>query len=129
MLFVFSYLTAANALSWNTFAPISEASKDYYQVGSMAINSLAMLFMIVYVPGIFPSAYVIDNYNLRTGLLLGAGFNAVGACIRVLPWPIIGISESAPYCFIPVFVGQTLCATAQIFIVAMPPKLAQVDSC
>lgn len=81
--------------------------------------------MIVFIPGIFPASHIVDNYGLGLGFKIGAVMNVVGALLRVLPWPIYNISDIAPYSFIPVFIGQTICAAAQTFIIAMPPYLAQ----
>ena len=86
-----------------------------------------MIYMIVFIPGIFPASHIVDNYSLGAGFRIGALMNVLGAVIRVLPWPFYSISSSAPYSFIPVFIGQTICAAAQTFIIAMPPKLAQVQ--
>ena len=85
-----------------------------------------MVFMIVFIPGIFPASYLVDTKSLRTGFILGAVLNAIGAIVRVLPWPFYDISDIAPYSFIPVAVGQTITAMAQTFILGLPPKLAQV---
>ena len=85
-----------------------------------------MIYMVVFIPGIVPASYVIDTYDLGIGFRLGAGLNLLGAVMRILPWPFASISDGAPFSFIPIFIGQCACASAQTFTLAMPPNLANV---
>ena len=97
------------------------------KVNAIAVNALSMIYMVAFIPGIIPATYIVDKFSLRVGFTVGAFLNLLGAAIRVLPWPFLSITEAAPYSIIPVFVGQTITAFAQAFIVAMPPNLAQVS--
>ena len=81
--------------------------------------------MIVFIPGALIASHIIDKMSLRWGITLGAMINFIGATTRVFPWPFQTITEGLPYSYIYIAIGQTICALAQTFVLAMPPKLAQ----
>jgi len=89
-----------------------------------------MVFMALFIPGAFPAAWIVETKSLRTGIVLGSILNSIGSIIRFLPWPLWSLESNAPLShiilfFTPAFIGQSLASTAQLFFIAMPPKVAQ----
>ncbi|KAI8822548.1 major facilitator superfamily domain-containing protein [Fimicolochytrium jonesii] len=78
--------------------------------------------MAVFIPLTLVASWVIDVYGLRAGLLLGTLLNVVGAWIRYASSSLPGVDGR----FALAFVGQVLSATAQPFILAAPPKIANI---
>ncbi|CAO3702485.1 unnamed protein product [Rhizopus stolonifer] len=90
-----------------------------------AINFLSSIYMLIYPFAIqFTFKYFEDplpssrGSGLRRGILIGAVLNAMAGGIR---W--IG-SIPSPFGFIVLFLGQTVAAVAQVFMLAIPPQLA-----
>ncbi|KAK2572381.1 Solute carrier family 49 member A3 [Acropora cervicornis] len=67
--------------------------------------------------------WILDVLGLRTGILLGAWLNGIGAVVRILSG-----MEFVPsnFRFLVVVIGQTLAALAQPFLLCAPTKLAGV---
>ena len=82
MLLLFSVLSLANALLWITYSPISTLIIDYYGVDSTTVNSLSLVYMIVYIPLTQLSSWLIDVKGLGFGMMVGAIINCIGAWIR-----------------------------------------------
>eukprot|EP00743_Colponemidia_sp_Colp-15_P004645 GILK01005006.1.p1 GENE.GILK01005006.1~~GILK01005006.1.p1 ORF type:complete len:457 (-),score=72.14 GILK01005006.1:248-1618(-) len=118
MLALFCLATIANAVAWITFSPISKNSALVYDVDETYINLLSLIYMIAYVPVVFPANYVTDTLGLRISLLLGSILTAIGAWVRYAGQP----GES--YSYGVVFLGQALAGIGQPFLLAAPPKVA-----
>ncbi|KAL0477112.1 10 TM domain-containing transmembrane protein [Acrasis kona] len=73
--------------------------------------------MIVFIPGSPIGSFVLDKFGMRVGVGFGAVLNTLGVWVRVLGCLTDGL-------FSLVFLGQTLCAVAQCFLLSTPPKLA-----
>jgi len=74
--------------------------------------------MATFIPLVFPAMWLIDNTGLKNVALIGSGLNAAGSLIKCF-----GISQSAWWL---VFIGQTVSACAQCFILELPPKIAAI---
>lgn len=77
-----------------------------------------MVYMVVYVPFIFPATWLIDKKGLRLPVLLGSFGTMLAAWIKV--------ASLSPQRFYVTFIGQTVAALAQIFVLGIPAKLAAV---
>ncbi len=71
--------------------------------------------MVVYIPFTFVSSWILDTKGLRLGVLVSLIFNIIGAALRCL--------ARSPTSFYWAFVGQTIAALAQTFILGVPPKV------
>ncbi|KAJ3160221.1 Major facilitator super domain-containing protein 7 [Geranomyces michiganensis] len=116
----YAVLNLSNAWMWSTYAGVSPTSALYYNINEAAITWFSLIFMALYVPVTIASSYVLDEYGLRQGLLLGTALNGVGAVIRYLSCFLDGTAGR----FGVAFTGQVLCAIAQPFILNSPPKIA-----
>lgn len=94
--------------------PVAGAIQNGYGFGASAISLIGITYMIVFILVNYPSNYVIDKYGLRTAVLIGMGFTALGMIVKCL----INIS------FAYVIVGQVLAACGQPLLSIAPAKLA-----
>eukprot|EP01102_Stenamoeba_stenopodia_P022343 TRINITY_DN9270_c0_g1_i1.p1 TRINITY_DN9270_c0_g1~~TRINITY_DN9270_c0_g1_i1.p1 ORF type:complete len:481 (-),score=85.98 TRINITY_DN9270_c0_g1_i1:115-1557(-) len=113
---LYSLINMANAMTWITFSPIAGIIGCYYGVTPFWVDSLSLVFMVAYIPCFFLASWSLDSIGLRFGLIVGALITAMGAVIRA--GAVTGDT------FWVLFVGQTLCAIAQPFILNAPAKLA-----
>lgn len=65
-----------------------------------------MVYMLVYIPLIFPVTWLLDRTGVRTIALLGTSLNALGAIIK--------IASARPDLFAVTMFGQTICSVAQV---------------
>mmetsp|Transcript_25736 Transcript_25736/g.45199 ORF Transcript_25736/g.45199 Transcript_25736/m.45199 type:complete len:426 (-) Transcript_25736:950-2227(-) len=114
ILTLFSLSTISNALMWVTCAPITEELSDIYGVSEFVVEICSLVYMAAFIPVVFPSNYILDEYGLRVGVLVGMTLTFFGALCR------IGAFDS----FYWVLIGQTLAAIGQPFLLNAPAKLA-----
>lgn len=116
MLLIFALVSMMNAFQWIQFSIITSLLSKYYGVDSQTVNWTSLVYMVVYVPLIFPGAWVMDKMGLRVTLLIGSFGTAAGAWIKVL--------SVAPDRFYVALIGQTMAAISQVFILSVPPNIA-----
>lgn len=119
VLMIFSLLTASNAMQWITFSPVPTQSKSAFSLTTDQLNFLSSIFMIVFVATFFMSCSVFERWNLKTGILVGAVFNALGSAVRVL---LVVLFPGEGYAL--TLTAQCLASLGQIFFLATPPLLA-----
>ncbi|CAH2254410.1 feline leukemia virus subgroup C receptor-related 1 [Pelobates cultripes] len=115
---VFSLYSLVNAFQWIQYSIITNVFTDFYGLSSDKIDWLSMVYMLVYVPLIFPATWLLDKKGLRVTALLGSGLNCLGAwikCASVRP-DLFGVTMFA----------QFVCSVAQIFILGLPSRVASV---
>ncbi|CDS43539.1 feline leukemia virus subgroup C [Echinococcus multilocularis] len=134
MLFLFSSVSMLNAFQWlhinivlpsaiffwNSSLPSDQQGKD------VAIAWLSMLYMLVYIPMIFPATWLLNHYGLRVSILIGAMLNMLGAWIKCLSMELSQpISSPASNASFPLLmVAQLVCALGQVFLLGVPAQLA-----
>lgn len=118
MVLLFSSYSLCNSFQWLQYGIISNIFIDYYGVGSLAIDWLSMAYMLMYIPLIFPVAWLLETRGLRVIALLGSGLNCLGAWIKT--------GSARPDLFGVTLFGQLVCAVAQVFILGMPSQIASV---
>ena len=129
ILAVICFANISNAFNWINFSSIADFSGKFYGVDYDAINYLSLSYLIIAIPAGFFSFWLIDNFGLRTSVNLGAWFNFLGSCIRVISsidsasgTPIV----SQPYKYTVLIVGQCFCALEQPFIMFVSSKFANM---
>lgn len=121
MLLVLFVLNVSNAMLWLSFAPVADYTASYYGESVNAINWLSIVFLLCYLLFGLVAVWILDVLGLRTGILLGAWLNAIGAGVRILS----GLDFVLPNIkFIVVMIGQTSASLAQPFLLGSPTKLA-----
>lgn len=118
VLAVFSLSSLVNAFQWIHYSIIAHVFTRYYGVSNSQVDWLSIVYMVAYVPLIFPATWLLDRRGLRLTAMLGAGLNCAGAwlkCASVNP-ERFGVTVTA----------QVVCAVAQVFILGLPSRVASV---
>jgi hypothetical protein len=105
-------VTAENAFLWIAFAPRQQLWLAYFRFDHpFAINALSLVFMVAFPVFFFPSLLILHHSDgVRRGVWIGSWLQTVGALLRWLGC----FASIRSYAL--VFVGQTLAAISQIFI-------------
>jgi FLVCR family feline leukemia virus subgroup C receptor-related protein len=70
ILLIFVLYSMSNAMQWIQYSIISNIVTRYYAVDSYAISWTSMIYMITYVPLIFPASWFLDKMvTLRSYLI------------------------------------------------------------
>ncbi|XP_068454783.1 heme transporter FLVCR1 [Clinocottus analis] len=118
VLAVFGLYSLVNAFQWIQYSIIANVFTRFYGVSNVMVDGLSIVYMVVYVPLIFPATWLLDRKGLRLTALLGAGLNCAGAwlkCASVSP-ALFGVTVAA----------QVVCSVAQVFILGLPSRVASV---
>ncbi|KAM6968472.1 choline/ethanolamine transporter flvcr2a isoform 1-T3 [Tautogolabrus adspersus] len=118
MLFIFSAFSMSNAFMWLQYSIISDIFMRFYNVDSLAINWLSMIYFLTYIPFILPVMWLLDNRGMRDVVVVGSAFNCIGAWIKT--------STAHPSMFAMTFFGQFVCSVATVFLLGIPSKLASL---
>ncbi|KAM0732151.1 Choline/ethanolamine transporter flvcr2a [Formica fusca] len=118
MLILFVLYSASNAMQWIQYSIIANIVMRYYNVSSFLIDMTSMIYMITYIPLIFPASYLLDKFGLRYAVIFGALGTAFGSWIKVF--------SIATDRFWITFLGQSLVAVSQTFVLSVPARLAAV---
>lgn len=118
VLLIFSLYSLVNAFQWIQYSIISNVFEGFYDVSALHINWLSMVYMLAYVPLIFPATWLLDTRGLRLTALLGSGLNCLGAWVKC--------GSVQRHLFWVTMVGQSLCSVAQVFILGLPSRIASV---
>ncbi|KAM4522200.1 choline/ethanolamine transporter flvcr2b isoform 4-T4 [Odontesthes bonariensis] len=118
MLFLFSAVSASNACTWLQYSIISNIFMRFYNIDSLAIDWLSMIYLLTYIPLILPVLWLLDNRGIRDVVLVGSAFNCIGAWIK--------IGSASPDMFPLTFFGQFVCSVATVFVLGIPSYLASV---
>ena len=126
MVLLFATYSLSNAYQWIHLNIITNVVLRFYNEsipGSnyqqlVGINWLSMVYMLAYIPLIFPATWLLDKKGLRVVGILATLLNAIGAWIKC--------AAVSPDRFAVLMTGQTMCAIAQVFILGIPARLAAV---
>lgn len=118
MLFLFSGVSASNSFMWLQYGIISNIFMRFYNIDSLAIDWLAMIYLLTYIPFILPILWLLDNRGIRDVVLVGSAFNCIGAWIK--------IGSASPELFPVTFFGQFVCSVATVCVLGIPSYLASV---
>ncbi|XP_012267338.2 uncharacterized MFS-type transporter C09D4.1 isoform X2 [Athalia rosae] len=118
ILAIFVFYSASNAMQWIQYSIIANLVMKYYGINSFAVDWTSMIYMVLYIPFIFPASYLLDKMGLRVAAILGAVGTAAGAWIKVF--------SVAPDRFWVTFLGHSVVALSQVFVLSVPARLAAV---
>lgn len=118
VLAVFSLYSLVNAFQWIQYSIITNVFTHFYGVTNDKVDWLSIVYMVAYVPLIFPATWLLDRRGLRLTALLGAGLNCAGAWLKCasVGRELFGLTVAA----------QVICAVAQVFILGLPSRIASV---
>ncbi|XP_056437007.1 feline leukemia virus subgroup C receptor-related protein 2 isoform X2 [Gadus chalcogrammus] len=115
---LFSSYSLCNSYQWIQYGIISNIFMRYYDVSTFTIDWMSMIYMLTYIPFIFPVTWLLDKKGLRVVALVATALNCAGTWIKVL--------SVRPDLFAVTFLGQFCCSCAQVFILGMPSTIASV---
>ncbi|XP_063775127.1 heme transporter FLVCR1 [Pseudophryne corroboree] len=115
---VFSLYSLVNAFQWIQYSILSSVFTGFYGVSFPHIDWLSMVYMLAYVPLIFPATWLLDTRGLRVTALLGSGLNCLGAWVKC--------ASARPDLFPVTLLAQLVCSVAQVFILGLPSRVASV---
>lgn len=126
MLALFSICSMSNAFQWIHLNIIANIIMKYYNESlpgdtyqkQLAIDWLSMIYMLAYIPLIFPATWILDRKGLRIVGIAATFLNCLGAWLKC--------ASVSPDRFGVLMTAQTICAIAQIFILGIPARLAAV---
>ncbi|XP_070705762.1 heme transporter FLVCR1 [Pempheris klunzingeri] len=118
VLAVFSLYSLVNAFQWIQYSIITNVFTHYYGVTNDKVDWLSIVYMVAYVPLIFPATWLLDRKGLRLTALLGAGLNCAGAWLKC--------ASVEPGRFAVTVTAQVICSVAQVFILGLPSRIASV---
>ncbi len=110
----YAAVAGASQLLWLTYAPVTTAAAEHYDVSVTAIGWLANVFPLLYVVLAIPAGLALDR---RPGAALGWGvaLTAVGGVVRL-------VGDSFGWAL----AGQLLVAVAQPFVLTAIPGVVAV---
>lgn len=113
---LFSLAALINQVAWISLQPVAEQVSQAYDQTAAVVNTVALVYMGLFIIFTFPSNYVIDMYGCRQGVVLGAFLTALGMIIKCF------INSNFYICI----AGQVVSGIGQPFLVNAPTKLAAV---
>jgi len=116
ILILFVMYSTSNAFQWTQLVIITNILEKYYGVPTLAVSWTSMIFMVTYIPLIFPASWFLQKKGLRHSVFLGSLGTCLGSWIKVFA------TNQAHFPIM--FAGQTVVAISQIFILGIPPQLA-----
>ncbi|XP_056282633.1 feline leukemia virus subgroup C receptor-related protein 2-like [Pseudoliparis swirei] len=114
----FSAYSLSNGYQWIQYGSISNIMMKFYGVEGFSIDWLSMVFMLTYIPFIFPVAWLLQKKGLRVTALLANVLNFAGSWIKV--------ASAKSNLFGVTMFGQFISALSQVFILGMPSRMASV---
>ncbi|XP_041832546.1 feline leukemia virus subgroup C receptor-related protein 1 isoform X2 [Melanotaenia boesemani] len=118
VLAVFSLYSLVNAFQWIQYSIITNVFTRFYRVTNDKVDWLSIVYMVAYIPLIFPATWLLDRRGLRLTALLGAGLNCAGAWLKC--------ASASPERFAVTVTAQIICSVAQVFILGLPSRIASV---
>ncbi|RWS07521.1 hypothetical protein B4U79_03247 [Dinothrombium tinctorium] len=118
ILLLFCLYSMSNAFQWIEYSVLNNIVTHYYGISELAVNLTSVVYMVVYIPGIFPASWLINKKGIRFSVLLGSFGTCFGSWIKCL--------SVEPDRFWITMTGQTIVAASQLFLLSLPPRLAAV---
>ena len=118
MLFLFTSYSMCNSFQWIQYGIINNIFMRFYNVNSFAIDWMSMVFMLTYIPFIFPAIWLLDKTGLRVIAVVASSINCLGAWIKV--------ASVRPDLFWVTMLGQFTASLSKVFILGMPSRIASV---
>jgi FLVCR family feline leukemia virus subgroup C receptor-related protein len=97
---IFSLMTFANQALWVTFVPISDVAAEYLSATTTQVNWLSIVWLVLYLPGTYIQALILEKYDLRTVVVFGGFLTLLGATLRVFASVLnlyVGIGDNWRY--------------------------------
>jgi hypothetical protein len=111
ILFIFASISLLSAFNWIEYNIIQDVTIKFYNASlpegeveqNDAVNWFSMVYMLCYIPLVFPSMFLLDKKGLRLSCVLGALLTTIGSIIKC--------AAVDPNLFLVAMAGQTICAS------------------
>lgn len=113
---IFAFYSGVSTCQWIQYSIITNIVCRYYGVSALTVDWTAMSFMAYYVVLVFPTMFLVDKWGLRWSALFGSGLTCLGTWVKVF--------SVQPDRFYVTFIGHSLVAIAQVFVLILPGRLA-----
>uniref|UniRef100_A0A3Q3IKT4 Major facilitator superfamily (MFS) profile domain-containing protein n=1 Tax=Monopterus albus TaxID=43700 RepID=A0A3Q3IKT4_MONAL len=80
---LFSSYSLCNSFQWIQYGIINNIFMKFYNVNAFTIDWMSMIYMLTYIPFIFPVTWLLDKKGLRIVALVATGLNCAGTWIKV----------------------------------------------
>lgn len=58
---IFVLYSASNAMQWIQYSIIANIITEFYGVSSIAVDWTSMIYMVLYIPTVFPASFLLDK--------------------------------------------------------------------
>ncbi|XP_063909837.1 uncharacterized MFS-type transporter C09D4.1-like [Zophobas morio] len=107
---------AINAFQWFEYAIIANVIMKFYGVSSVSVDWTSIIYMALYMPMVIPASYLMEKLDLRKIAIIGVLGTATGTIIK-----IFSLSPDRMWM---TYLAQTILSSMQVFILALPPRIA-----
>ncbi|GFY73158.1 feline leukemia virus subgroup C receptor-related protein 1 [Trichonephila inaurata madagascariensis] len=118
MLFLFAMCSMMNGFPQFQYTVVADIVSCYYRTSLNDINWTCVVYMVVFLPLVFPVMYLMDKKGLKVTLIIGAVLNCLGSWVQCFSF--------APDRYIVIMACQTIYAFGQVFVISLPPFIAGV---
>lgn len=118
ILLLFCLCSMSNAFQWIEYAIITDKITQFYSIENFSVNLTSIIFMIIYIPGIFPASWILEKKRLRFAMLLGSFGTFFGSLVKCL--------SVNPTMFWLTMTGQSIVAASQLFILNLPSRISAI---
>jgi hypothetical protein len=129
ILTLFCFSEIANSLLWLSFASISDIAENYfgdsYGRSAGAVNMLANISLVLYLPGTFLVSFSMKYLNLKSTLVIVGGLTFAGSLTRYIA-SLYDDSLSSESLYFLMILGQSLSGIAQPTYYILPPAIAAI---
>lgn len=121
---VFSLTSLLNAFNWIEYNIVQDVVVHFYNESLPeneaqkidAVNWFSMVYMLCYIPLVFPAMFLLDRKGLKLSCCLGALLTFVGSAVKCA-----AVRQDL---FAVAMLAQTICAIAQAFTLGIPARLS-----
>jgi FLVCR family feline leukemia virus subgroup C receptor-related protein len=109
---------AINAFQWFEYSIITNVVMKFYNVSAVAVDWTSIIYMALYMPMVIPVSYLMEIIDLRKTAIIGVVGTALGTTVK-----LFSLSPDKMWV---TYLGQTILSSMQVFILALPPRIAAV---
>ena len=112
----FCFCLFANGFQWFNFLTISKDFSIHYSISLWKIKMLSMIYFIIYPFVCIPEVWLFENFSIKIGYILSAGFTFAGSFLKIFVY----YDNSISVCYI----GQILCGLFRPLLLSSSGKIA-----
>ncbi|KAF5293180.1 hypothetical protein FQR65_LT11025 [Abscondita terminalis] len=120
MLFLYFISVILSCMQWAQYSTIANVVIQYYNVSFEAVNWTTMLFLLIYIPLIFPVTYILEVLGLRNSILAALLLTCISCWLKVVAvsptkfWLVL-VSQSIGAVGMPLVLSALSLLTAEWF--------------